>query len=110
MGDRDPISYKKSKLYLKGSVNTIEIFNYLKAKGYLTDKKSVVLSGSYNGAIAAMQWAPTLQKYTTTQVKLHLDAGLHLNQPNYKKNSTVIQDMMLMVNKLFLNDQGGPNK
>lgn len=60
--------------------------------------------------MAAMQWVTTLQNYTTAKVKLHLDAGLYLNKPNYKKNLTVIQDMMIMVNKLFLNDQGGPNK
>ena len=81
MGDRDPVSYKKSKLHFKGSVNTVETFNYLKAKGYLSNKKQILISGSYDGALAAMQWANVLKTYTSVPVKLHLDAGLYLNRP-----------------------------
>ena len=40
--------------------------------------------------MAAMQWVNTLQTYTSTQVKLHMDAGIYLNQPDYKKNTTLI--------------------
>lgn len=86
MGNREPISYKKGKLFFRGSVNTVETFKYLKDKGYLSNKEDVVIAGSYNGALAAMQWAPTLQTFTSTRVRLLLDAGLYFNLPNHKTN------------------------
>ena len=109
MGNNGPIQFKNANLTFRGSLNTEETFKWLQGKGYLSKKDEVVISGSYNGAIAAMQWATTLQTYTNTKVRLHLDGGLHLNQPNHKTNEPLIQDKMIMLNKLFLNDKGGPN-
>lgn len=90
MGNRDPIVFKSRKLHFKGSVNTIETFKYLQAKGYLTGQAEVVIAGAMDGAIAAMQWAETLKEYTTAPVRVMADSAIHLNEYNRKNNQSVI--------------------
>jgi hypothetical protein len=53
---KDPISYKNSKLYFRGSANTRAHFTYLNSRYNLSDADKIVLSGSSAGGIAAFSW------------------------------------------------------
>lgn len=86
MGNRDPIDFKKKKFHFKGSLNVEEVFKYLQAKKIIANREEIVLAGSMNGAIAAMNWVDTFRQYTTAPVRLFLDSAIHLNEPNRKTN------------------------
>ena len=62
------------------------------------------------GAISAMHWSETFKNYSTSLIKVLADAAIHLNEQNHKTNRSVLQNRMLMFNKLFMNDNGGINQ
>ena len=55
MGNTTKI-YKGKDLNFRGGENMRETFKYLKDNGYFKDKRNIILSGTYNGAIAALLW------------------------------------------------------
>jgi fructose-1-phosphate kinase PfkB-like protein len=88
MGNRDPIEFKKHKLHFKGSINVEEIFKYLQTKKIIANREEIVLAGSLNGAVAAMNYVDIFKQYTTAPIRLLIDSGLHLNEYNRKTNRT----------------------
>lgn len=56
LGNSDPVSFKKDKIYFRGSQNVKEAFAYLDQYWKLRSREEIVIVGSYNSAIAAMMW------------------------------------------------------
>lgn len=79
---KEPYSYKDTKLYFRGAVNTRSHFQYIHNKYNLSNAERVVLSGSSAGGIATFIWAEYLQKFIgNPQVKFYsiIDSGIFLD-------------------------------
>ena len=79
LGNREAIEYKKQKLYFRGSKIVEEVINLLNKKGWLLNRDEVVLSGSFNGGIAAVLWSAAFQKNTKNPIKIIADSAYFLN-------------------------------
>jgi len=62
----------------------------LNSKGWLQNRERLILVGSFNAGIAALQWSDTFQRYTTGKVSVITDSAYYLNELNYKHNSNTI--------------------
>ena len=109
MGDRQPISYKGSKLHFKGTNIVRQIFQNLKDKKYFDNREEVVISGSMNGAVAALTYSTIIKEYTKSPVRVLVDSAIHLDYPNAKTNRSQFQSRMKNVLKLYLNDGNHPH-
>jgi hypothetical protein len=56
MGNRAPIDVKGHKLYFRGRLIIDAVFAYLRTSKLITNKNEIVISGSLNGAVAAMNY------------------------------------------------------
>ena len=77
-----PYSYKDTKLYFRGSVNTRAHFQYIHNKYNLSNAERVVLSGSSAGGMATFIWAEYLKKLIGfPDVKFYpiIDSGIFLD-------------------------------
>jgi predicted TIM-barrel enzyme len=88
MGNREPISFRKHLLHFKGNLIIDEIFKYLQATRIITDKDEIVIAGSLNGAVAAMNYVDWLKQYTNSPIRILVDSGIHLNEFNRKTNNS----------------------
>ena len=78
-----PVSYKGTDLYFRGQNITQERFNWLNAKYSLnTLVTEIVLAGSEDGAIGALQWGNHLQQNVKGRVRVIADSGIMLDVPN----------------------------
>jgi fructose-1-phosphate kinase PfkB-like protein len=66
-------------MHFKGSLIIEETFKYLQTKKIITNRDEIVLAGSLNGAVAAMNYVDSLKQYTTSQIRILVDSGIHLN-------------------------------
>lgn len=58
---KEPYSYKDTKLYFRGAVNTRAHFQYIHSRFGLNKAEKIILSGSSAGGIAALAWSNYLQ-------------------------------------------------
>lgn len=110
LGNNDPISIKKDKLYFRGSQNIKEAFDFLVTNLKLKTREEVVMVGSYNSAIAALMWTEYLQTLTDAPVKVIADASIFQNALNHKTNSMLQQLRLEQVVKINLEKAEIPNK
>ena len=102
LGNREPISIKTQKLYFRGSKIIEETITYLNNKGWLANREEVVLAGTFNGGIAALQWSEVFQRNTKAKVKVIADAAFYLNEYNEKHNVSIIEERMRSIEKIVL--------
>ncbi len=84
IGNEDPISIKRQKLYFRGSKIMEEVITRLNKKGWLQNRDQIVLAGTFNGGVAAVHWSELFQRQTKNPIKVIVDAGYYLNDLNYK--------------------------
>jgi hypothetical protein len=109
---KEPISYKNTKLYFRGSPNTRAHFAYLHSRFNLTNANKVVLSGSSAGGISTYAWIDYLKDYIANPaVKVYsvIDSGIFLDpaQNQLSKDSDVDSDTFYQVTN---KDEGVPNQ
>lgn len=102
LGNREPISIKTQRIYFRGSKIIEETITYLNNKGWLADREEVVLAGTFNGGIAALQWSEVFQRNTKGKVKVIADAAFYLNEYNFKHNVSIIEERMRSIEKIVL--------
>jgi hypothetical protein len=79
---KDPYSYKDTKLYFRGAVNTRSHFQYIHNRFNLSNAERVVLSGTSAGGIATYIWADYLKGFIgNPAVKFYaiVDSGIFLD-------------------------------
>jgi hypothetical protein len=57
LGNADPIVFKRQKIYFRGSQNVKEAVTYLNKINFLKNREEVVMVGSFNSGVAALQWS-----------------------------------------------------
>lgn len=57
IGNEDPISIRRQKIYFRGSKIIEEVITKLNKKGWLYNREQVVLAGTFNGGVAAVHWS-----------------------------------------------------
>jgi O-palmitoleoyl-L-serine hydrolase len=78
----DAFSYKETKLYFRGAVNTRAHFQYIHNRYNLTQAERVIISGSSAGGIATYIWADYLKEFIgNPSVKFYsiVDSGIFLD-------------------------------
>lgn len=80
-----PVKYKNTSLYFRGSNTTIERFEYLQKKyGLYSKTTQVVLSGASAGGLATYFWANYLNKKLINAKYFTIpDSGIFLNSPKF---------------------------
>lgn len=85
----EAVLYKKHKIYFRGHNNTMEAFRYLNnSLGLFTKFTNILLTGSLNGAIAAMQWSEYVRNNAKGKVSVLADAAVYRDQLSQKINHT----------------------
>jgi hypothetical protein len=93
-----PVVFKRDKIYFRGHNNTLEAFKWLNTTLGLYNKfTDIVLTGSLNGAIAAMQWSAFVKSQAKGKVSVFADAVVYRDQMSQKINKT---NDYLMRNKM----------
>jgi hypothetical protein len=109
LGNREPISIKTQKLHFRGSKIVEETINYLNNKGWLMNREEVVLAGTFNAGVAALQWSEVFQKNTKATVKIISDAAYYLNEQNPQHGQSIIEERMRSISKIALENTTLPH-
>jgi len=102
LGNADPIVFKRQKMYFRGSQNVKEAVNYLNKINFLKNREEVVMVGSFNSGVAALQWSDYFKSQTSGSFRVIADATVFLNSLNYENNQTVIEDRMRQIQQFTL--------
>lgn len=88
------VAYKGTDMWFRGQNITLERFAYLnRVYGLNTNATDILLAGSEDGAIAALQWANHLQQNVKGKVKAVVDSGILLNVVNPTTGKRYFQDI-----------------
>jgi hypothetical protein len=105
-----PVVFKREKVYFRGHNNTLEALRWMNnTLGLYSKFTDILLTGSLNGAIAAMQWSDFVKQHAKGKVSVLADAAVYRDQLSQKINHT---NDYLMRNKLstlvkFVNQEVG---
>jgi len=110
LGNADPIVFKRQKMYFRGSQNVKEAVNYLNKINFLKNREEVVMVGSFNSGVAALQWSDYFKSQTQGSFRVIADATVFLNSLNYENNQTVIEDRMRQIQQFTLESTDLPNQ
>jgi hypothetical protein len=78
-----PVSYKGEDLYFRGQNITQERFNWLNSNYAIdTNATDIILAGSEDGGLAAIQWGNYLQAAVKAKVKVISDSSILLDVAN----------------------------
>jgi hypothetical protein len=90
---KEPFSYKDTKLYFRGAVNTRSHFQYIQNRYDLKKAERVILSGSSAGGIATYIWADYIRGFiSNSNVKVYsiIDSGIFLDPAETAKKGFTI--------------------
>lgn len=95
-----PVSYKDSKLYLRGSLITRAHLKYIQQKYNLKAAKEVVVAGVSAGAMASYMWTNHIQGLVDNPnvVSTIVDSGIFINDTTVTTGS---YKSALMLDNLF---------
>lgn len=89
---KQPYSYKDTKLYFRGAINTRAHFQYIHHLYNLSNAEKVVLSGSSAGGISTFIWVDYLKQFINnpmTKVFSIIDSGIFLDPSEQDGSFTV---------------------